>query len=123
MRDENIDVILWYLVRHWAITTSLTENHESIYPLKSTSLYLQDEGAKQAAKLMYQTALLESGFILSDPKDFASQIYDTVKNSLNISPDAAVEEEDEAEVESPSQDTEAEESIKSEADEPLKDEL
>lgn len=100
---------------------------KSLLPI-FTSIFclLQDEGAKQAAKLMYQTALLESGFILSDPKDFASQIYDTVKTSLNISPDATVDEEEEAEVEAEteSKGTEAEESIKSETgDEAAKDEL
>lgn len=52
---------------------------------------------KQTARLMYQTALFESGFMLTDPKEFASSIYDSVKSSLNISPDAAVEEEDDAE--------------------------
>ncbi|KAF3446793.1 hypothetical protein FNV43_RR11973 [Rhamnella rubrinervis] len=57
----------------------------------------EDESIKQTAQLMYQTALLESGFQLSDSKDFASRIYNTVKSGLNISPDAAVEEEDEAE--------------------------
>lgn len=35
--------------------------------------------------------------MLSDPKDFASRIYNSVKTSLDISPDAAVEEEEEAE--------------------------
>lgn len=40
---------------------------------------------------------MESGFSLNDPKDFASRIYSTVKSSLNISPDAAVEEEDDVE--------------------------
>ncbi|XP_043712786.1 endoplasmin homolog isoform X2 [Telopea speciosissima] len=63
----------------------------------------EDENVKQTARLIYQTALMESGFILNDPKEFASSIYSSVKSSLNISPDAAVEEEDdveEAEVES-----------------------
>jgi heat shock protein beta len=46
---------------------------------------------------MYQTALMESGFTLSDPKDFASRIYQSVKSSLNVNPDAAIEEEDDAE--------------------------
>lgn len=58
---------------------------------------LQDESVKQTAQLMYQTALMESGFLLSDPKDFASHIYDSVKSGLNISPDATIEEEDDAE--------------------------
>ena len=52
---------------------------------------------KQTAHLMYQTALMESGFMLNDPKDFASRIYDSVKSSLHISPDAAIEEEEDAE--------------------------
>ncbi|OVA19636.1 Heat shock protein Hsp90 family [Macleaya cordata] len=54
----------------------------------------EDESIKQTARLMYQTALMESGFMLSDPKDFASSIYSSVSASLKISPDAAVEEED-----------------------------
>ena len=48
---------------------------------------------------------MESGFMLSDPKDFASQIYDSVKTSLDISPDAAVEEEDAEEAEPEADDT------------------
>ncbi|KNA11816.1 hypothetical protein SOVF_131150 [Spinacia oleracea] len=57
----------------------------------------EDEGVTQTARLMYQTALFESGFVLDDPKDFATRVYDSVKSSLSINPDAAVEEEDEAE--------------------------
>ncbi|KAL5557863.1 hypothetical protein UlMin_034074 [Ulmus minor] len=57
----------------------------------------EDESVKETAQLIYKTALVESGFMLTDPKDFASQIYNSVKTSLNISPDAAVEEEEEAE--------------------------
>ncbi|XP_058098895.1 endoplasmin homolog [Magnolia sinica] len=59
----------------------------------------QEESVKQTAHLIYQTALMESGFMLPDPKDFASRIYSSVKASLHISPDAAVEEEDDAEEE------------------------
>eukprot|EP00268_Persea_americana_P025144 TRINITY_DN244_c0_g1_i12.p1 TRINITY_DN244_c0_g1~~TRINITY_DN244_c0_g1_i12.p1 ORF type:complete len:817 (+),score=200.54 TRINITY_DN244_c0_g1_i12:69-2519(+) len=57
----------------------------------------QEESVKQTARLIYQTALMESGFMLNDPKDFASGIYDTVKASLKISPDAVVEDEDDVE--------------------------
>ncbi|MQM09495.1 hypothetical protein Taro_042370 [Colocasia esculenta] len=79
----------------------------------------KDEGAKQAAQLMYQTALMESGFMLSDPQDFASRIYTSVKSSLNISPDAAVEEEDDAE------EAEAEEKLSEtkDADDSIKEEV
>ncbi|CAL9196713.1 unnamed protein product [Musa hybrid cultivar] len=57
----------------------------------------KDEGLKHTARLIYQTALMESGFILNDPKDFASSIYKSVQKSLDISPNATVEEEDEVE--------------------------
>jgi heat shock protein 90kDa beta len=57
----------------------------------------QSEELKQTARLVYQTALMESGFNLPDPKEFASSIYKSVHKSLDLSPDAAVEEEDEAE--------------------------
>ncbi|CAI9786531.1 unnamed protein product [Fraxinus pennsylvanica] len=70
----------------------------------------EDESVKQTAQLMYQTALMESGFMLSDPKDFASRIYSSVKTSLNISPDVTVEEEDdveEAETESETKEAES----------------
>lgn len=73
---------------------------------------------------MYQTALMESGFLVNDPKDFASRVYDSVKSSLNISPDATVEEEDdveeaEAETETDTKEAEDEETTASE----VKDEL
>ncbi|KAL2538238.1 Endoplasmin-like protein [Forsythia ovata] len=75
----------------------------------------EDESVKQTAKLIYQTALMESGFMLNDPKDFASRIYSSVKTSLNISPDATVEEEvDVEEAETESGTTEAESSSNTE---------
>ena len=74
---------------------------------------------------MYQTALMESGFMLSDPKDFASRIYDSVKTSLSISPDATVEEEEEVEEapEAESSPTEETESPPTEEEADIKDEL
>ncbi|KAF3332247.1 endoplasmin [Carex littledalei] len=78
----------------------------------------EDENIKQTARLIYQTALLESGFILNDPKEFASGIYKSVQKSLDIA-DATVEEEDETE-ETHESDEKASEG---DADDSLKDEL
>jgi heat shock protein 90kDa beta len=61
---------------------------------------------KQTARLVYHTALMESGFNLADPKDFASSIYKSVQKSLDLSPDASVEEEDEVEEESSKEESE-----------------
>ncbi|XP_073031433.1 endoplasmin homolog [Primulina eburnea] len=86
----------------------------------------EDESVKQTAQLMYQTALMESGFILNDPKDFASRIYSSVKNSLNISPDAIVEEEDdveETESESIVKETQSPSITEEEPESDVKDEL
>ncbi|KAL9330433.1 hypothetical protein ACSQ67_000043 [Phaseolus vulgaris] len=85
----------------------------------------EDEGVKQTAQLMYQTALFESGFLLDDPKDFTSRIYDSVKTSLDISPEATVEEEDDTEVEAESeakQDTPKPDEVDDDVDD-TKDEL
>ncbi|KAL6524826.1 heat shock protein 90 [Orobanche minor] len=83
----------------------------------------EDEGVMQTAQLMYQTALVESGFLVNDPKDFASRIYSSVKSSLNISPDATVEEEDDVE-EVETKETEPSSKTTEEApEEDLKDEL
>ncbi|KAK7321809.1 hypothetical protein VNO77_32769 [Canavalia gladiata] len=84
----------------------------------------EDESVKRTAQLMYQTALLESGFLLNDPKDFASRIYDSVKSSLEISPEATVEEEDDAEAEAESDAKEDASTSKPDVDDAdVKDEL
>lgn len=54
----------------------------------------QDDSARQAAKLVFETALLESGFVLEDPKDFATRIYSVIKANLNVNPDAVVEDDE-----------------------------
>ena len=54
---------------------------------------IQDDVARQAAALLYETALIESGFTLDDPKIFASRIHSVIKMNLNVDPDAQVEEE------------------------------
>ncbi|KAG0589015.1 hypothetical protein M758_2G239300 [Ceratodon purpureus] len=70
-------------------------NHPIIKDLKEkVALSSEDDSAKQAAKLVFETALLESGFVLEDPKDFATRIYSVIKANLNVSPDAVVEEDE-----------------------------
>ncbi|KAK8947621.1 hypothetical protein KSP40_PGU015485 [Platanthera guangdongensis] len=69
----------------------------------------EDESLKQTARLIYTTALMESGFTLPDPKEFANSIYGSVKKSLDISPEAAVDEEEEVEEEAEEKGTTASE--------------
>ncbi|KAL9395106.1 hypothetical protein Peur_014391 [Populus x canadensis] len=81
----------------------------------------EDDSVKQTAHLMYQTALMESGFILNDPKDFASRIYSSVKSSLSISPDAIIEEEDDVEEVEAEAEAETKEATSSSEGEPTRD--
>nr|GMD99265.1 endoplasmin homolog [Ipomoea batatas] len=85
----------------------------------------EDESTKETAQLIYKTALMESGFNLPDPKDFASRIYNSVKSSLNISPDAVVEEDDEVEeeAETSSKESESNPEETEDAADGIKDEL
>jgi len=54
-----------------------------------------DESAnpKLVAKLLYSTALLESGFVPEDSKSFAGDLHSLVRDSLGVSRDAVVDEE------------------------------
>ncbi|KAJ0678085.1 putative Heat shock protein Hsp90 family [Helianthus annuus] len=81
----------------------------------------EDASVKTTAQLMYLTALMESGFMLPDPKDFASRIYESVKTSLSISWDAAVDEDDE--VKETPEEAEVEKQTEEESHEDVKDEL
>ncbi|KAL3640991.1 heat shock protein 90 [Castilleja foliolosa] len=83
----------------------------------------ENESVKETAQLMYQTALVESGFSVSDPKDFASRIYSSVKTSLKISPDALVEEEDDVVEEVETKEAESSPNADEAPEEDLKDEL
>lgn len=55
---------------------------------------LQDEVAHRVAVLIYETALLESGFTLNNAKTFAEQIHSLMKLVLDVDPNAQVEEEE-----------------------------
>ncbi|EFJ17496.1 hypothetical protein SELMODRAFT_444847 [Selaginella moellendorffii] len=59
----------------------------------------EDESTKATGKLIYKTALIDSGFLVDDSKEFASQIYSIIKSNLNISPDAQFDEEIETVIE------------------------
>jgi heat shock protein beta len=66
------------------------------------------EQAKALATLLFETALLESGFQVENPKDFNTRVYELMKGALNIQGDLSVPQEADDEVE----DTEAAEESK-----------
>lgn len=53
-----------------------------------------DETAKNMAALMYETATLRSGYMLSDTQSFASRVESLLRKTLGVDESAAVEEDD-----------------------------
>ena len=43
-----------------------------------------DEDTKRTALIMYETALLESGFMFEEPKGFAGRLFDMVRRDLGV---------------------------------------
>merc|ERR1712146_363091 len=100
--------------------------HPIIKELKEKQAENEDsETTKLIATLLYETALLESGFMVDDTKGFATRMSTMIKSSLDIDPDAEVEEEEEEEeVEEEAAEEESEEEAdEEEAEEEVKDEL
>lgn len=96
----------------------------------------EDKTASNSAEMLFQTALIESGYELSDPADLASRVYKLMATQLGVDPEEGIreielpedEEEEEAEeVEDEKKDgdkkDEEEEDEVEDADEKKKEEL
>lgn len=86
-------------------TLEINPKHPLIAALKEKVAAGDDEaGAEAAAKLLFEAALIESGYSIDDTKSFASAIQQLLAGSLGVdassipsptpSPAAAVEQED-----------------------------
>jgi len=73
--------------------------------------------ALDTAQVLFQTALIESGYEIADPSALVSRVYKLMSKELGVDPDAPLkevevpeeEEEEEAEEEEESEDSEEEE--------------
>mmetsp|Transcript_23842 Transcript_23842/g.61219 ORF Transcript_23842/g.61219 Transcript_23842/m.61219 type:complete len:430 (+) Transcript_23842:1-1290(+) len=79
----------------------INPNHPMISTLKARMEDDPDEDStKDMAQLMYETALLESGFQVAEPQAFADMVHRVLKSQMGLDPNAeAEEEEDETEEE------------------------
>jgi len=77
-------------------TMEINPEHSIIKSLKAKDK--NDKTLKDLVFLLYETALLSSGFTLEDPSNFASRIHRMIKLGLSI------DEDDEAEMETDAQD-------------------
>merc|ERR1711953_838132 len=75
-----------------------------------------DKAALDTAQVLFQTALLESGYEIADPSALVNRVYRLMSKELGVDPDAPIKE-----VEVPEGEEEAEEGDKEEEDEEEKD--
>jgi heat shock protein beta len=99
-------------------TLEINARHPIIKELKNrVSLNKEDESLKDMAFLLYDQALLASGFQMDNPADFSNRVQRLLKLSLNVDPAATVEEEPETEEIEPEQQNEDDEQEEASAEE------
>merc|ERR1711915_556147 len=109
-------------------TLEINANHPVIADLLSkVKADKEDKVAIDTAQVLFQTALIESGYEIADPSALVNRVYRLMSKELGVDPDAPLkevevpEEEEEAEEEEDDKEEESEEEGKDEGDK--KDEL
>merc|ERR1712188_212950 len=91
-------------------TLEINPNHPVIVDLLSkVKADKEDKVAVDSAQVLFQTALIESGYEIADPSALVSRVYRLMSKELGVDPDAPIKE-----VEVPEEEEEAEEEDKEE---------
>merc|ERR1711985_104602 len=86
-------------------TLEINPNHPVIHDLLSkVKADKEDKVAVDSAQVLFQTALIESGYEIADPSALVSRVYRLISKELGVDPDAPIKE-----VEVPEEEEEAEE--------------
>merc|ERR1712032_1073571 len=94
-------------------TLEVNPNHPVIVDLLSkVKADKEDKVAKDTAQVLFQTALIESGYDIADPSALVNRVYRLMSKELGVDPDAPLKE-----VEVPEEEEEAEEEEKEDAEE------
>merc|ERR1712107_608077 len=108
-------------------TLEINPNHPVVIDLLSKiKADKEDKAAKDTAQVLFQTALIESGYEIADPSALVNRVYRLMSKELGVDPDAPLKEvevpEEEEEAEEDDNEEEAEESDdKEDADEKKED--
>merc|ERR1712087_976335 len=74
-------------------TLEINGNHPVIWDLlQKVKDNKEDEKAKNTAEMLFQTAMVESGYELNDATDLATRIYRLMSSQLGVDPDETVKE-------------------------------
>merc|ERR1712100_109463 len=86
-------------------TLEVNANHPVVIDLLSKiKADKENEAALDTAQVLFQTALIESGYDIADPSALVSRVYRLMSKELGVDPDAPIKE-----VEVPEEEEEAEE--------------
>merc|ERR1711979_117882 len=101
-------------------TLEVNPNHPVVVDLlNKVKTDKEDKAALDTAQVLFQTALIESGYEIADPSALVNRVYRLMSKELGVDPDAPLKE-----VEVPEEDEEGEdEEEDSEGDEKKKEEL
>merc|ERR1712032_1316527 len=98
-------------------TLEVNANHPVVVDLLSkVKADKEDAAALDTAQVLFQTALIESGYEIADPSALVSRVYRLMSKELGVDPDAPIKE-----VEVPEEEEEAEEEDKDEEEEEEED--
>merc|ERR1719207_104860 len=93
-------------------TLEVNANHPVIVDLLSKiKADKEDAAALDTAQVLFQTALIESGYEIADPSALVNRVYRLMSKELGVDPDAPIKE-----VEVPEEEEEAEEEDKDDSD-------
>merc|ERR1711998_376564 len=93
-------------------TLEVNPNHPVIVDLLSKiKADTDDAAAVDTAQVLFQTALIESGYEIADPSALVNRVYRLMSKELGVDPDAPLKE-----VEVPEDDAEEEEAEEEEKD-------
>merc|ERR1711975_198914 len=94
-------------------TLEVNANHPVIVDLLAKIKADKDDAtAKDTAQVLFQTALIESGYEIADPSALVNRVYRLMSKELGVDPDAPIKE-----VEVPEEEEEAEEEDKDDSEE------
>merc|ERR1719499_369000 len=74
-------------------TLEINPKHPMIAKLKE-QVDSEAEGAKDMASVIYDTALLESGFELEDTRSYVAQVHRVLKTQMGLDPEAQTVEDE-----------------------------
>merc|ERR1712038_845166 len=85
----------------------------------------EDKAAVDTAQVLFQTALIESGFDIADPSTLVNRVYRLITKELGVDPDAPLKEVEvpEGEEEEAEEEEEEKEDEEESSDEEKKDEM